>query len=241
MLSVVPTPIGNLGDITLRALEVLRACDVVAAEDTRHTGLLLKHYEISKPQVSLHEHNEASRSADLIQRMQAGLHVALVSDAGTPAISDPGNRLVREARKAGLPVIVLPGACAAVTALVGSGFDTSTFYFGGFLPNKSGRRARILQEALNREATSIFYESPHRLVKTLDALTALAPDREVCVARELTKHFEEFRTGTPSELLAHYSAHPPKGEISLVIPGQHGKLPKITSHEISDDSEPDTD
>lgn len=241
MLSVVPTPIGNLGDITLRALDVLRACDVVAAEDTRHTGLLLKHFEISKPQVSLHEHNEASRSADLIRRMQEGIHVALVSDAGTPAISDPGNRLVRETRLAGLPVVVLPGACAAVTALVGSGFDTTTFYFGGFLPNKSGRRARILQEALDREATSIFYESPHRLVKTLDALTVLAPNRPACVARELTKHFEEFRTGLSGDLLAHYQAHPPKGEISLVIPGRDGKFPVTNDQATSDDSEPDND
>ncbi len=223
MLSIVPTPIGNLGDITLRALEVLHACDLVAAEDTRHTGILLKHHGISKPQTSLHEHNEASRSADLILRMRDGLHVALVSDAGTPAISDPGSRLIRESRLAGLPIEVLPGPCAVITALVGSGFDTSSFYFGGFLPNKSGRRTRILTEALDLPHTSIFYESPHRILKTLEALNEIDPECEVCVARELTKHFEEFLRGTPAHLLAHFQTRTPKGEICILLAGRDAR------------------
>jgi 16S rRNA (cytidine1402-2'-O)-methyltransferase len=217
-------------------LEVLRSCDLVAAEDTRHTGLLLKHYEISKPQISLHEHNEASRTQDLLQRMQDGSHVALVSDAGTPAISDPGARLIRETRKAGLAIEVLPGACAAITALVGSGFDTSAFAFAGFLPNKSGRRLRVLTEAIQRTSTTLFYESPHRLLKTLEALRQLAPERPLCVARELTKKFEEFRRGTPSELITHYSSHPPKGEICLVIPGaDEFGAPKIETPDSNDE------
>lgn len=221
MLSIVPTPIGNLGDITLRALEVLHACDLVAAEDTRHTGILLKHHGISKPQTSLHEHNEASRSAELVQRMKDGLHVALVSDAGTPGISDPGSRLIRETRQAGIPIEALPGPCAAITALVGSGFETSSFYFGGFLPNKSGRRARILTEALDLPHTSIFYESPHRILKTLEALKVIDPACEVGVARELTKHFEEFLQGTPGELLQHFERKPPKGEFCLLLAGKN--------------------
>lgn len=217
MLTVVPTPIGNMGDITLRALETLRCCDLVAAEDTRHTGLLLKHHQIQKPFVSLHEHNEAARSAQIMPRLLEGLHVALVSDAGTPAISDPGSRLIRQCLDAGVAVTVLPGACAATTALVGSGLAASSFFFGGFLPNKSGRREKTLREALARDCPSVYYESPHRLLKTLSCLEALDPARPLCVARELTKHFEEFRRGTPLELLAHYQTHPPKGEICLVL------------------------
>ncbi len=219
MLTVVPTPIGNLGDITLRALEALKSCDLVAAEDTRHSGLLLKHHGISKPFVSLHEHNEASRSAELIGRMLTGLSVALVTDAGTPGISDPGTRFVRESRRAGVPVTVLPGACAAITALVASGFDSSEFFFGGFLPNKSGGRERELRAALLRKHTSIFYESPHRIVKTLAALAELDAARTVCVARELTKHFEEVPVGTAPELLARFTAKAPKGEICLLVSG----------------------
>ncbi|MEX1119701.1 MAG: 16S rRNA (cytidine(1402)-2'-O)-methyltransferase [Terrimicrobiaceae bacterium] len=234
MLSIVPTPIGNLGDITLRALEILHACDLVAAEDTRHTGILLKHHGISKPQVSLHEHNEASRSADLVQRMLGGLHVALVSDAGTPGISDPGLRLIRETRQAGIPMEVLPGPCAAITALVGSGFDTSSFTFGGFLPNKSGRRARILAEALDRPHTSIFYESPHRILKSLEALHAIDPACEVCVARELTKHFEENLNGTPAELLAHFQTRPPKGEFCLLLAGKDARAKTPARHQAEE-------
>ena len=219
MLSVVPTPIGNRQDITLRAIECLKSVDLVAAEDTRHSGMLLHHLGIKKPFVSLHGHNESSRCGELAERIAGGAHVALVTDAGTPGISDPGRRLVEECVSRGLPVTVLPGACAATTALVGSGFPCDRFFFGGFLPVKSGRRARELSEAAARSETSVFYESPHRLEKTLAALAEIAPQRRVCVARELTKTFEEYRRGTASELLAHFQSHPPKGEITLLIAG----------------------
>lgn len=219
MLSVVPTPIGNRQDITLRAIECLKSADLVAAEDTRHSGMLLHHLGIKKPFVSLHGHNESSRCGELAERIAGGAHVALVTDAGTPGISDPGRRLVEECVSRGLPVTVLPGACAATTALVGSGFPCDRFFFGGFLPVKSGRRAREVSEAAARGETSVFYESPHRLEKTLAALAEIAPQRRVCVARELTKTFEEYRRGTASELLAHFQSHPPKGEITLLIAG----------------------
>lgn len=221
MLTLVPTPIGNLGDVTLRALEVLRAADVVAAEDTRHSGMLLKHHGISRPMVSFHEHNEAMRTAELLERLRHGAAVALITDAGMPGISDPGARLVRACIEAGIDYTILPGPCAAITAVVGSGFDVAAFFYGGFLPVKSGQRASLLSAAIDREETSVFYESPHRLVKSLAALRELAPDRLVCVARELTKKFEEYRRGLPSELLAHYEAHPPKGEICLLVEGRH--------------------
>jgi 16S rRNA (cytidine1402-2'-O)-methyltransferase len=219
MLTVVPTPIGNLGDITLRALEVLKTADVIAAEDTRHSGLLLHHHGISKPMLSFHEHNEAMRTAELLGRLRAGENVALITDAGTPSISDPGARLVRACAEEGLACTVLPGPCAAITALVGSGLDAEVFSFAGFLPVKSGQRQNELTAALARGGTTIFYESPHRLLKSLAALSELAPDRLVCVARELTKKFEEYRRGFPTELVAHYEAHPPKGEICLLVEG----------------------
>jgi 16S rRNA (cytidine1402-2'-O)-methyltransferase len=219
MLSIVPTPIGNLGDVTERAREALAAADVIAAEDTRHSGMLLQHLGIGKPLLSYHEHNEAMRTAELLGRLREGANVALVTDAGTPGISDPGARLVRACAEEGLAYTVLPGPCAAITALVGSGLDASAFFFGGFLPVKSGQRQSALTEAAEREATSIFYESPHRLLKSLEALVEIAPARLACVARELTKKFEEYRRGFPSELVAHYAAHPPKGEICLLVEG----------------------
>jgi 16S rRNA (cytidine1402-2'-O)-methyltransferase len=219
MLYVVATPIGNLGDITLRALKVLEAADLIAAEDTRHSGILLKHYKIDKPFVSYHQHNEAMRTAQLIERIAAGEKIALITDAGTPGISDPGARLIRECIKRGLPYTMIPGPSSILTALVGSGFSMERFFFGGFLPVKSGRRARELQAAAAREETTIFFESPYRLTKTLKACTDIMPDRQLCVARELTKKFEEFWRGTADELLTHYTAHPPKGEIVLVISG----------------------
>ncbi|MBU6182436.1 MAG: 16S rRNA (cytidine(1402)-2'-O)-methyltransferase [Verrucomicrobia bacterium] len=219
MLVVVPTPIGNRQDITLRALESLKSADLIAAEDTRHSGLLLQHLGIKKPFLSLHGHNESSRCSEVAERIAGGATVALITDAGTPGISDPGRRLVETCVARSLLVTVLPGPCAAVTALVGSGFPCDRFFFGGFLPVKSGRRHRELSEAAARSETSVFYESPHRLTKTLAALTEVAPTRKLCVARELTKTFEEYRRGTAAELLAHYEAHPPKGEITLLIAG----------------------
>ena len=217
MLYVIGTPIGNLGDITSRALETLKSADVIAAEDTRHSGILLNHFGIKKPLVSYHEHNEAMRAAQLVERLAAGDNVALITDAGTPGLSDPGARLIRECIKRALPFTVIPGPSSISTALVGSGFSAEKFFFGGFLPVKSGRRERELRAAAAREETSIYFESPYRLTKTLKACVDIMQGRQLCVARELTKKFEEFRRGTASELLTHYEAHPPKGEIVLLI------------------------
>lgn len=217
MLFVVATPIGNLGDITLRALKVLQDVDLVAAEDTRHSGILLKHYKIDKPFISYHEHNEAMRTAQLIERLDAGEKIALITDAGMPGFSDPGARLIRECIKRELPFTIIPGPSSILSALLGSGFSMEKFCFRGFLPIKSGRRERELRAAAEREETTIFFESPYRLTKTLKACIDILPDRQLCVARELTKKFEEFRRGTAAELLTHYEARPPKGEIVLLI------------------------
>src|SRR5436309_5606135 len=220
MLYVVATPIGNLGDITLRALEVLKLVDVIAAEDTRHSGMLLKHFEIKKQFLSYHEYNEAMRTIQLIERLAAGEDVALITDAGTPGLSDPGARLIHECIKRNLPFTIIPGPSSILAALVGSGFSTESFCFRGFLPVKRGQRERELRAAVDREETTILFESPYRLTKTLSACIDIMPDRRLCVARELTKKFEEFRRGTAGELFAHYDAYPPKGEIVLVISGR---------------------
>ena len=217
MLYVVATPIGNLSDITLRALEVLRDVDLVAAEDTRHSGILLKHFGIKKPLISYHEHNEAMRTAELAERLAGGENIALITDAGMPSLSDPGARLIRKCIERNLPYTIIPGVSAILIALVGSGFPLERFCFRGFLPVKSGQRERALRGAMERAETSIFFESPYRLVKTLTACSEIMPDRELCVARELTKKFEEFRRGIALELLAHYTVHPVKGEITLLI------------------------
>ncbi|MGB9474615.1 MAG: 16S rRNA (cytidine(1402)-2'-O)-methyltransferase [Candidatus Udaeobacter sp.] len=217
MLYIVATPIGNLGDITLRALEVLKSVDLVAAEDTRHSGMLLKHFGVKKALISYHAHNEAMRTSQLIERLAQGESIALITDAGTPGLSDPGARLVRECIKREVPFTIIPGPSSIVTALVGSGFLNERFSFRGFLPSKSGQRARELGAAAESGETVIFFESPYRLTKTLSACSNIMADRQLCVARELTKKFEEFRRGTASELLAHYEAHRPKGEIVLVI------------------------
>jgi len=220
MLYLVATPIGNLADITLRALDALKSADVVAAEDTRHSGILLKHYQIDKPLLSYHQHNEAMRTAQLIERLAAGETVAVITDAGMPSLSDPGARLLRECIARDLPFTIIPGASAILTALVGSGFSVENFFFGGFLPTKSGRRERELHSAAQREETSVYFESPYRLTKTLAVCAKIMPQRCVCVARELTKKFEDFRRGTAGQLLEHYETKSPKGEITLVIAGQ---------------------
>ena len=220
MLFIVGTPIGNLGDITLRALEALRLADVVAAEDTRHSGILLKHFGISKPLISYHQHNEARRTAELIERLIQGENVAVITDAGMPGLSDPGARLTTECIRRELPFTIIPGPSAILTALVGSGFPMDNFCFRGFLPNRSGQRERQLRGVTEREETTIFFESPYRLIKTLAACAEILPDRQICVARELTKKFEEFRRGNATELLEHYQAHQPKGEIVLLIAGK---------------------
>src|SRR6476620_5811139 len=215
MLYVVATPIGNLADITLRALEVLKSVDLIAAEDTRHSANSLRHFEIRKPLVSYHEHNEAMRTDELVGRLKAGESVALITDAGMPGLSDPGARLIRRCIEENLPFTIVPGVSAITTALVGSGFAMEHFCYRGFLPAKSGQRARELTAAAEREETTIFFESPYRINKTLAACGEVMPERQLCVARELTKKFEEFRRGTASELLAHFESHPTKGEITL--------------------------
>lgn len=218
-LSLVATPIGNLEDITTRAARVLAEADLIAAEDTRHTIRLLQKLELHRPLLSYHQHNEAKRTEELTARIAAGEHIALVTDAGMPLVSDPGLRLVRACREQGLAVDVLPGPSAVLTALAGSGLPATPFYFGGFLPVKSGQRLRELETAATRGCTSIYFESPHRLLKTLNAAAeseALA-SAIFCVARELTKIYEEYRTGSAAELLAHYRQKPPKGEICLLV------------------------
>lgn len=217
MLYVIATPIGNLGDITLRAIEVLRSADLIAAEDTRYSGLLLHQLGIKKPFISYHEHNEAKRTAELVERLAAGENVALITDAGTPGISDPGLRIIRECINREVAFTIVPGPSSIVAALVGSGFSTERFSFRGFVPVKAGQRERELRAAAERHETCIFFESPYRLAKTLAGCMDVIPGRQLCVARELTKKFEEFRRGTAIELLRHYQAHPPKGEIVLVI------------------------
>ena len=217
MLFIVGSPIGNLNDITLRALSVLKEVNLVAAEDTRRSSILLKHFEISKPLVSFHEHNEARRTSELIEKMRAGEKIALITDAGMPSISDPGYRIVRACIENEIRVEVIPGPSAVLTALVASGLPTDRFYFGGFLPVKSGQRERELGFALAREVTSVYFESPHRIIRSLEVIAKADPSRVLCVARELTKHFEEYRRGDASSVLAHYAAHPPKGEITLLI------------------------
>ena len=201
MLYVIATPIGNLNDITLRALEALKSADVIAAEDTRHSGNLLRHFEIRKPLVSYHEHNEAMRSQELADRLAAGENVALITDAGMPGLSDPGLRLIRKCIERELPFTIVPGPSSILTALVGSGFSLEKFCFRGFLPVKSGQRERELRAAAEREETSVFFESPYRILKTLAACAEIMPERKLCVARELTKKFEEFRRGNGAELI----------------------------------------
>jgi 16S rRNA (cytidine1402-2'-O)-methyltransferase len=219
-LYLVPTPIGNLADITLRALEVLKAVDIILAEDTRTSGFLLKHYQISKPLQSFHIFNEHKTLASLIQRMQQGEVMALISDAGTPGISDPGFLLVREVLRAGLSVDCLPGATALIPALIKSGFPTDRFVFEGFLPHKKGRQT-LLKKLAEEDRTIVLYESPHRLVKLLEQIIGFfGESRLVSVSRELTKLHEETFTGPVNEVLFHFQQKDVKGEIVVVIDGK---------------------
>jgi 16S rRNA (cytidine1402-2'-O)-methyltransferase len=217
-LFIVPTPIGNLEDITLRALRILREAALIAAEDTRTTRVLLNHYAITTPLTSYHEHNKLAK-LDAIFDALAGADVALVSDAGTPGISDPGYELIVEAIRRGIRVEPLPGANAVLTALVGSGLPSDGFVFVGFLPRKDSARREFLQALAEERRTLIAYESPNRLVDSLAAIQATLGERPVCVARELSKLYEEFQRGTVSEVLAHFRDTPPRGEITLVIGG----------------------
>jgi 16S rRNA (cytidine1402-2'-O)-methyltransferase len=221
-LYLVATPIGNLEDITLRALRVLRECDVVAAEDTRHTGQLLKHFGISKPLLSYFQFNEARRSEEIIERLRRGEKVALVTDAGSPGISDPGGRVVRAAIAAGFRVEPVPGVCALVAALTASGLPTEEFHFIGFLPHKSGQRRNKLELLKSFSGTLVFYESPYRVEKLLGELNEVFPERTVVLARELTKKFEEFLRGQPVELLAVARQRSLKGEFVVMVSPHEG-------------------
>jgi 16S rRNA (cytidine1402-2'-O)-methyltransferase len=219
-LYLVPTPIGNLGDITLRALEVLKSVDIILAEDTRTSGNLLKHYNINKPLQSFHIFNEHKAIAGLLDRMNKGEVMALISDAGTPGISDPGFLLVRESLNAGLKVDCLPGATALIPALVKSGFPTDRFVFEGFLPHKKGRQS-TLKKLTEEERTIILYESPHRLIKTLSQIVEyFGEERRVSVSRELTKLHEETFTGIARNVFDHFNSKEVKGEIVIVIDGK---------------------
>jgi 16S rRNA (cytidine1402-2'-O)-methyltransferase len=216
-LYLVATPIGNLEDITLRALRVLRECDVVAAEDTRHSGQLLKHFGISKPLLSYFQFNEAKRSEEIIERLRRGEKVALVTDAGSPGISDPGERVVKAAIAAGFRVESVPGPCALVAALTASGLPTDEFHFVGFLPHKSGQRRNQLESLKVVAGTLVLYESPYRIEKLLVELIEVFPERQVVLARELTKKFEEYLRGKPSELLEITRKRSLKGEFVVMV------------------------
>lgn len=222
-LFLVPTPIGNLGDITLRALEILKSVDLILAEDTRTSGFLLKHYEINKPIQSFHNYNEHRVLNNLIKRLEAGESMALVSDAGTPGISDPGFLIARACIQANLKIECLPGATAFVPALLKSGLPADRFVFEGFLPHKKGRLT-LLKELAFEKRTMIFYESPYRLVKTLEQFSEhLGGSRKASVSRELTKKFEETVNGTLEEILQHFRAKEVKGEIVIVVEGNSDK------------------
>jgi 16S rRNA (cytidine1402-2'-O)-methyltransferase len=217
-LYIVATPIGNLEDITLRAIRILGEVDWIACEDTRQTRKLLDHFGISKPTVSYHEHNEAERAKELVTKLEGGASVALVSDAGTPLVSDPGYRLVHTAIAAGIPVVPIPGASAAIGALSAAGLATDAFRFCGFLPAKSSQRRKLLEQLKPETCTLIFYETPHRVLDALEDVAAVMPSRPVVVAREVTKLHEEFLRGTAAEIRAELASRPAvKGEMTLLI------------------------
>lgn len=217
MLYIVSTPIGNLKDITLRALETLKAVDLIAAEDTRHTKVLLDHYEIQKPTTSFFDHNQTLKGQYLLGLLKEGKTIALVSDAGTPGISDPGYTLIKLAQDNNIPVTVIPGVTAVITALTLSGLASHRFTFEGFMPPKTVGRCKKLESLKSQDGTFIFYESPHRLLKTLEDIKTTLDDPLMVVARELTKIFEEVKKAKASELIKHFTAHPPKGEFVLLI------------------------
>ena len=219
-LYLCPTPIGNLGDMSQRTLETLQAVDLIAAEDTRNTGLLLARYEIKAPLISYHQHNEKQRSQELIERMQQDAQIALVTDAGMPAISDPGQILVRRCHEAGVPVTALPGPCAFVTALALSGLDSRRFVFEGFLPVDKKERRQVLEDLRTSRRTMIFYEAPHRVKETLKTMAEVAGDRPAAAVRELTKKFEEIKLMKLSDLAAYYEENEPRGEYVLLVEGQ---------------------
>ena len=232
-LYLVATPIGNMEDITMRAIRTLRDCDLVAAEDTRHTGILLKRLRLAKRQVSTHKFNEAKRAGEIISLLEQGGTVALVSDAGSPGISDPGQRVVEAVMAAGLRVEPVPGACALIAGLTASGLPTDEFHFFGFLPGKSGQRARRLVKLLELSGTLVLYESPYRITKLLGELAELAPAREVVLARELTKKFEQIQRGTAMELLERYGEKKPKGEFVVLVGQALGSAGKQSADDMN--------
>jgi 16S rRNA (cytidine1402-2'-O)-methyltransferase len=238
MLYLVATPIGNLSDISLRALDTLRAVDMIASEDTRKTGMLLAHYDIKKPLMSFHEHNERRAGERIMELLEAGQSVAVVTDAGTPAISDPGFTLVREAVARGLEMTMIPGPAALIMAVALSGLPTHSFTFRGFPPRKSGQRRRFL--AVDRDAphTLIFYESPYRLEAFLADALAVYGDRRAALANDLTKRFEAIQRGTLSELLRFVQLEKPRGEYALVVEGTHERA-GVASDESADDTDGD--
>ncbi|MCY6489420.1 16S rRNA (cytidine(1402)-2'-O)-methyltransferase [Leptolyngbya sp. GGD] len=219
-LYIVGTPLGNLEDMTFRAIKTLQSVDLIAAEDTRHTGKLLQHFQIKTPQISYHDHNRHSRTAELVDRLQQGTSIALVTDAGMPGISDPGYELVKACAESGIPIVPIPGATAAMTALSASGLKSDRFAFEGFLPTKEQERRTHLETLIIDERSLIFYEAPHRIQKTLqDIATVLGEDRQIVLARELTKLHEEFWRGTVKAAIAHYTTTEPKGEFTLIVSG----------------------
>ncbi|QKQ74709.1 16S rRNA (cytidine(1402)-2'-O)-methyltransferase [Nostoc sp. TCL240-02] len=232
-LYVVGTPIGNLEDITFRAVRILQTVDIIAAEDTRHTGKLLQHFQVKTPQVSYHEHNRTSRIPELLEHLVNNKAIALVSDAGMPGISDPGYELVKACIEAGISVVPIPGASAAITALSASGLPTDRFVFEGFLPAKTQQRQEYLESLQTESRTLIFYESPHRLRDTLQDLAKVwGSDRQIVLGRELTKLYEEFWRGTIAEAIAHYSQREPQGEYTLVVAGIPASQPQLTEEEL---------
>ncbi len=217
---LVPTPIGNMGDITQRAVDILNAVDIIACEDTRHSGQLLKKLEISKRLVSYHDFNESSRAARLVEEVRTGKSIAVITDAGSPGISDPAYRIVRSAIDNEVEIVPLPGANALIPALTASGLPTDRFFFEGFLPNKSAARRNRLQRLAEFDHTLVFYESPHRIEKTISDVLEVLGDRQVCLAREITKIHEEFIRGAASEVLERIKRKPVKGEIVLLVSGK---------------------
>ncbi|MBD2410739.1 16S rRNA (cytidine(1402)-2'-O)-methyltransferase [Nostoc calcicola FACHB-389] len=232
-LYVVGTPIGNLEDMTFRAVRILQTVDMIAAEDTRHTGKLLQHFEVKTPQISYHEHNRTSRIPELLEYLANDKAIALVSDAGMPGISDPGYELVKACIEAGISVVPIPGANAAITALSAAGLPTDRFVFEGFLPVKTQQRREHLESLQTESRTLIFYESPHRLQDTLQDLAEVwGSDRQIVLGRELTKLYEEFWRGTVAEAIAHYSQREPQGEYTLLVAGIPASQPQLTEEEL---------
>ncbi len=224
ILYIVPTPVGNMEDMTLRAIRVLKEADLILAEDTRTSGILLKHFQIQQRLISHHKFNEHGTTASVIEKLQAGLNVALISDAGTPGISDPGFFLAREAIAAGIEVQTLPGATACIPAIVSSGLPCDRFCFEGFLPQKKGRQTHLLSLA-EEPRTMVFYESPYRLLKTLQQFAdVFGLERQACVCREISKLHEDHVRGTLSELIAHFTEKAPRGEIVIVVAGKNIKV-----------------